>query len=213
MGYSLLLAEIHESGVIPHQHKKQHPLIKLQVFNQSSFFNCTLCFTPVGCASLLRCTLGEIPFQAGKTLLSQAVWGQTCEEAEAQAGSYTTCKPPPPPSLWDKRDWGRNQALWTLLPAVAVSCIELPEYAIKMQCKPICIISESGLWHSAHQLRLFSTSQSCVCHTHHKHLQCRQSAQTLELCMQLKGSFKTTKITPLLFWRNQVTFFVLNSHQ
>lgn len=120
---------------------------------------------------------------------------------------------PPPPSLWDKRDWGRNQALWTLLPAVAVSCIELPEYAIKMQCKPICIISESGLWHSAHQLRLFSTSQSCVCHTHHKHLQCRQSAQTLELCMQLKGSSKTTKITPLLFWRNQVTFFVLNSHQ
>lgn len=36
----------------------------------------------------------KLPFQAGRTLLSQAVWGQACEEAGAQAGSYTTCKPP-----------------------------------------------------------------------------------------------------------------------
>jgi len=53
MVYTLLLTEAPVSGAIPHQHKKQHPPIKLQVLSQGSPFNRTARFTPAGCASLL----------------------------------------------------------------------------------------------------------------------------------------------------------------
>lgn len=65
-GDTLLLTETRTSGAIPHQHNKHHPLIKLQLLGQGSSSDCTERFVPRGCASLLRCTLGEIPFWTGE---------------------------------------------------------------------------------------------------------------------------------------------------
>lgn len=188
--------------MIPHQHKKQHPLTKQQLLNQGSFFNCTVRFMPVGCAPLLRCTAGDIPFQAGDTLPSQAAWGQTCEEDEAQAGSHGTRCP-----LF-------SMGHMSLGKEAAPCCSHYLYWATRVHKENAVQDNVHHFWIWAvtfcTSLRLFRTSHSCICHTRDEYVQHRHSAQILELCTQLQGSFKATKITPLLFWRN--LFFVLSGH-